>query len=120
MPDNEDRDELPEIDELLDAATITRLAYPRGKLDGMEPSAMQVLLALAVLSRPTVGEVATRLALRSPTVSVALAQLRNARFVAASTDADARRRRHILTAAGRRRIRRFLVDVEDELSRRGS
>lgn len=76
--------------------------YPRGALHGLKPSDAQVLIALALTPRATVGELAERLALQPQSVSHALAALGDHGLVLPEVDvADSRRRRSTLTSEGR-------------------
>lgn len=101
---------------LVDVPARARRLYPRGGFEGLEPNALQVLVALRLEPGQTVGELVARLALGQGTVSTALALLRRRGLSEEHADpADKRRRRQGITASGRRLVARFLADTAPRL-----
>jgi DNA-binding MarR family transcriptional regulator len=102
-------------DKLLAHARLGRRLYPRGGLDGLEPAEIQVLVVLWRYPERSVNDVAELLQLRRPSASNALAKLQAGGLVVEAVGEDARVRRHRLTSAGRRTVRRVLVRAREIL-----
>jgi DNA-binding MarR family transcriptional regulator len=110
-PDRQREDAL--LRDLVDAPALTRRLYRRGGFDGLEPNTLQVLVALHRESDRTVKALTEQLVLRQPTVSTALARLRDRGLVAEHADpSDGRRRRQHITRRGRALVRRLLSSVD--------
>lgn len=110
-PDRQDNGAL--LRELVEAPARTRRLYRRGGFEGLEPSVLQVLVALHRESDRTVGALAEELVLRQPTVSTALAVLQRRGLVAERDDpSDGRRRRQRITRSGRALVGRFVSSVD--------
>lgn len=99
--------------DLIEAPTCTRRLYRRGGFEGLEPNALQVLIAVELLGEATVGELVEELALAQGTVSTALATLQREGLATSQSDsADRRRELQRVTAKGRRLVRRFAAHAE--------
>lgn len=106
-PDNET------LRALIAAPTLTRRIYNGHPVAGLEARAIQVLIAVELLGRPTVKEVAEELALPHKTVSTLLAKLAGLGMVLAEPDpTDQRRQLQRTTPDGLREIGHFIAQVE--------
>jgi DNA-binding MarR family transcriptional regulator len=93
---------------LLVAPTTSRVIYPRGRFEGLEPAMIQVLIAVKLLNRPTVRELESALAMNHGTTATAVKALQDHDLVESHTDdADGRVRRQTATALGEELIARF-------------
>src|SRR4051812_30952982 len=97
-----------ELDDLIDIPTQARRLYPRGGFEGLEPNALQVLIALCVEPHRTVSDLVGELALGQGTVSTAIAVLQERELVATRPNPKDRRGRHLRpTRNGRALVTRF-------------
>jgi DNA-binding MarR family transcriptional regulator len=100
------------IRQLLATAVEARRAFPRGGFEGLEPNALQVLLALALRSEQSVGELAESLRLQHSTVSHALSELRQQNLATGRvSDQDGRRQVLQLTRRGKGLVDRFVAQA---------
>ena len=77
--DRKDRDDGEELRRVLvEAPALVRRLYRRGGFEGLEPNAMQVLIALDNEPGQPVGQLVDALVLGQGTVSTALARLKAA------------------------------------------
>ena len=100
------------LDQALSAPALVRRLYSRPALKGLEPVAMQALLALS--ERPAAGtdEIAARLAVEPATLRHSIAELARRGLVSDEPDpADRRRRVRGLTSAGEERVRDFSAHI---------
>lgn len=96
------------LDDLIEIPARARRLYPRGRRDGLEPTALQVLACLARDGQLTTQVLAATLELEPSTVRHALAELRQRGLVTAVEDPhDARRRPHRVTAGGETVVRKL-------------
>jgi DNA-binding MarR family transcriptional regulator len=93
---------------LIAAPTLTRRLYNADARDGLESRAVQVLLAIALLPDPAVGEIAEELALPHRKVVELLRKLREQGLAASRPDPDdSRRQLQSLTTDGEDHVRAF-------------
>jgi DNA-binding MarR family transcriptional regulator len=98
------------LEGILRAAVWTRRNFPRGGFEGLEPNAMQVLIALRLAPRQTVSSLVQSLAIGQGTASTALAELQGRGLVVDEVDVtDRRRRLQDITALGEQLLERFLA-----------
>lgn len=94
--------------ELVDVPTRSRRMYPRARLDGLEPAALQILVALVLRDADNAGALAKRLCLERSTVSHAIGALRERGLVEEQVvDGDRRRRNLHVSQDGSRLVREF-------------
>lgn len=79
------------LQSLIAPPAVTRRIYTTANCAGLEPRAMQVLIAVQLLQRPTVKEVALELELAQRTVSAMLVKLHELGLVESSSDPTDRR-----------------------------
>jgi DNA-binding MarR family transcriptional regulator len=93
----------------LDLCKRARRFYLRGTIADVEPTELEVLVALLIAPAQLVGEIAESLEMPRPTVSNALDRLRRKGLVAATADPDdARASRQSLTDAGEEAVKLVL------------
>ncbi len=91
------------------AAVVSRLAFPRGRFEGLEANVIQVALSLWLRPGQTVRALSGELALDYTTVSHGLADLAAGEFVQARVVPHDRRSRELrLTPAGDALVSRVL------------
>lgn len=107
-----DRNDTQLLRTLVEVPALARRLYPRGRYEGLEPNALQVLVALQLQSDRTVGDLVEQLTLGQGTVSTALALLHERRLVHAVADeSDARRQRQTITQKGTQLVERFAAET---------
>jgi DNA-binding MarR family transcriptional regulator len=115
-----DHDDAALLRALVEVPAAARRLYGRGGFEGLEPSALQVLVALHLESDSTVADMVERLALAQPTVSLAVIALRERGLVVERPDPrDGRRRRQTITREGRAAARRFAKEAAARLGSTG-
>jgi len=115
------------LDQALSLPALVRRLYPRSALGGLEPVAMQTLLALYESPGGTTEEIARRLAVEPATLRHAFAELARRGLIRDEPDPeDRRRRRRVLTSAGESVVdtfgRHFAAVIsaeENHIARRG-
>jgi DNA-binding MarR family transcriptional regulator len=93
---------------LIEAPALTRRLYNQREAYGLEPRALQVLVAVRLRDRATVKDLAQELALPHKTVSELLTKLQAQGLVISDADpADKRRQLQMITTTGRERVDSF-------------
>jgi DNA-binding MarR family transcriptional regulator len=117
-PDQDSADDTARKRLLIEVPTLTRRLYRRSGFAGLEANTLQVLIAVELAPRRTVGELVEELALAQSTVSTALTRLQERGFVVADNDRDdARRQLQQITPRGRQLVNEFLAEVSAHFER---
>lgn len=102
---------------LIAAPALTRRLYNPREALSMEPRALQVLIAVQLLDRPTVKDVAEELVLPQKTVSELLSKVQAQGLVVSDVDPDDKRRqRQAITNTGRKLVEGFAAESSEILS----
>lgn len=97
------------LQHLLDVPAEARRLYPRSQLTGLEPSAMQVLIAVVAGEADDTTGLTARLAFERSTVSHSVRELAERGLITRTVDGDDRRRTRLAaTAAGAQLVRDFV------------
>lgn len=97
---------------LIAAPTLARRLYNGGATGGLEARAMQVLIAVEILERPAVKDVASELAMPHKTASALLTKLSDQGLIRTEAEpADQRLQVQLVTDSGRVAIAGFAAKV---------
>lgn len=95
-----------------------RSTFRKNARDGIEPSAAQALVLLALTPRQSVTQLSARLSLSHAAMSYAMGSLEEAELVkSAKSNEDARRTEYVMTELGLARAERFVAAAAEHRHR---